>query len=700
MGIMTFLRERAGFVLIGLIVISIIAFLVSDASRMGGSLFRESNTDIAVVNGEKISTDEYNQKLQAQTEQAKQQYGQIGIPTQMMGFLGEQTWTQMISQHLLDRQVSKAQLNIGNSEAYDLVAGRNPDPRVRQTFTDRKTGVFDPATVITFLKNLKRDTATESKWHAFENELRKSRAEQKYLALVQGGIYITGLEAKLAYNTPAERRNIQYVTVDYSRIPDSKVNLTDDQLNTYYTNNLFKYQSHENSRSLDYVIFEARPSAEDSAQEKKEVNRMAAEFRTAKSDSLFVVLNSETKTPVTFYKRKHLPPGVDSTIVNQTPGFVSDPVLLNGTFRAAKLVSVKQMPDSVWSRHILLVPGKTEPLADVLKRADSLKSQIQKGANFASLAQTLSQDKGSSVKGGDLGYVAMGQGLVKPFEDAIFNGKKGELKIVQTQFGVHLIQIVDQKNISPSFEIAQIDRPFGPSPKTTQATYSQAIQFLGSLPSTGQAGLAKLARAKNLNVRTAAEVKAGDQSLPGAENARKVVQWAYTKKKGDRSEVLDLGTSFVIAEVTGIRVKGPTPLADIRRQVEADAEKAKKGELLVAQIVQAHGQGLESLANTYASAVATADSLDFANPAVGKLEDPALIGAVFGASSGKPSKPVAGDKAVYAFQVTGMVNQTSKADSKTVREKIRLNIKSQAVTAALDALRDKAEITDNRGRLL
>ncbi len=107
-----------------------------------------------------------------------------------------------------------------------------------------------------------------------------------------------------------------------------------------------------------------------------------------------------------------------------------------------------KQPEQVRACHILI---KVEAGADQQKKAQAIQriKEIQKklkdGQDFAALAKKYSEDPGSSVKGGDLGYFSRGQ-MVKPFEDAAFGMKPNEVSgIVETQFGYHLIKVYDKK---------------------------------------------------------------------------------------------------------------------------------------------------------------------------------------------------------------------------------------------------------------
>ncbi len=95
-------------------------------------------------------------------------------------------------------------------------------------------------------------------------------------------------------------------------------------------------------------------------------------------------------------------------------------------------------------RHILL---KTTQGSDAAReKIQSLKQELDKGADFAELAKKYSQDSGSAEEGGDLGWVALGE-MVKPFEQTLFDMKKGSIsELVETQFGYHLIKLDDVRS--------------------------------------------------------------------------------------------------------------------------------------------------------------------------------------------------------------------------------------------------------------
>jgi peptidyl-prolyl cis-trans isomerase C len=105
-------------------------------------------------------------------------------------------------------------------------------------------------------------------------------------------------------------------------------------------------------------------------------------------------------------------------------------------------------PETIRARHILVrVPANAEEniKQEAGKKAEGILERIKSGEDFAKLATELSDDAGSKEKGGDVGFFQRGR-MVKPFEDAAFSMKKGEVSgLVETKFGFHIIRVEDRK---------------------------------------------------------------------------------------------------------------------------------------------------------------------------------------------------------------------------------------------------------------
>lgn len=108
-----------------------------------------------------------------------------------------------------------------------------------------------------------------------------------------------------------------------------------------------------------------------------------------------------------------------------------------------------QEPEAVHVAHILIrFPENADAAAKAKAKAEaeSVLAQLKKGADFAAMAKQHSQDQGSAVNGGDLGFVPRGQ-TVPAFEQAAFALKPGQLSgIVESPFGYHIIKMIAHRD--------------------------------------------------------------------------------------------------------------------------------------------------------------------------------------------------------------------------------------------------------------
>jgi peptidyl-prolyl cis-trans isomerase C len=129
------------------------------------------------------------------------------------------------------------------------------------------------------------------------------------------------------------------------------------------------------------------------------------------------------------------------------------------------------VPETVRARHILIrVPADAEEKEkeELKKKAEAVLEKVRSGDDFERLASENSDDSGSKQKGGDVGFFPRGR-MVKPFEDAAFSLKEGEVSgLVETKFGFHIIRVEERKE-------AQI-KPFEEVKEEIQATLKKLFE--------------------------------------------------------------------------------------------------------------------------------------------------------------------------------------------------------------------------------
>ncbi len=138
-------------------------------------------------------------------------------------------------------------------------------------------------------------------------------------------------------------------------------------------------------------------------------------------------------------------------------GGISEPLRSPSGFHIIKMLEIKGLAEGhsivkTKVRHILIKTNELVDDAEASRRAWALKERVTSGDDFSALARAHSDDKGSAIKGGSLDWVEPGV-LVKPFEEAMSKLKINEISDpVQTQFGWHLIQVLDRENRDNSAE--------------------------------------------------------------------------------------------------------------------------------------------------------------------------------------------------------------------------------------------------------
>ena len=698
---MNFLRNRAGLIIIGAIGFAIVAFLISDVISMGKPFWAANQNVVGQVAGESVNIQDFNTKLEQNTNNFKQQMGQSGMNAQMSAYILENTWSQTVSDIVISKEVQRLGLEVSKNELNDMITGKNPHPQVVQSFGNPKTGQIDRNQLNSFLANIETQTPSSpirQQWGSFLVSMKQERVSQKYYNMIKNSVYVTSLEAREDYTQRNKLASFNYVLLDYASIPDNKIILTDGNYSDYYNDHKFQFKNESETRSFEYVVFDASPSKTDSAEMKASVNKIVTDFKSTANDSLFISINSDTKTPIAYVQKGKLDPSLDSAVFRASTGAVIGPILSNGYYKIAKVLDVRVSPDSVKASHILLNPATEGGLDKAKAKADSIANLIRKGATFASLASKYGTDA-SKDTGGDLGTFSRGK-MIPAFEDAVFNGNTGDLKVITTQFGVHVIHIDKQVGASKVVKVALIDKAVVSSNQTQQATYSKASSFLGSAGSAEE--FDANAKKQGLNKLIAENVTAMQADITGLENPRELIRWIFKADEGNVSDqVFEMGDKYVVAKLTDIREEGTLPLEKVKKLIEPMVRKHVKALTLVEKIDKASkgSSSINQVAQKLGKSATPVQNIVFANPVIpGLSQENKVIGTVFGLQPGKLSKPIEGENGVYVVSVAGFSNPPALTNTVRQKKQIAQSLIQRSQNEAFKVLRDKAKIKDNRAR--
>jgi len=690
MGLMTFLRNRAGYILVFAIGFAIVAFLVGDAINVGKPFWAANQKTVGSVDGNDISIDDFGPKVEQNLTQFKQQYGG-SANAQMTAMAVDQAWNAELAGVLLNKEYERLGLTVSEDELVDLLVGQNPSPLIKQYFTNPQTGQLDRMQLNSFLKS--KDPQAQNQSALLQTEVKNQTLQQKYSNLIRNSVYVTSLEATDEYTNRNKLANFKYVSLDYASVPDASIKLTDADYSEYYDANKARFNNPQETRSFEYVTFSIKPTKADSLAVKTQIDKIAADFKVAKNDSLFAAINSDVKIPFTYITKGKLDPAVDSAVFSLPAGSFYGPALSGNSYKVIKVVSTRTSPDSVKVSHILIDPAKVGGEDKAVKLADSLKGVISKGGSLAELAKTYSVD-GSKDQGGSLPAFARGQ-MVPEFENAAFDGTTGDLKVVKSQFGYHIMKIEKQIGSSKVAKLAYVEKTLAASSKTQASAYKSASKFLADVKGND---FAKLAEKDKLKVAVADKIAATQGFAPGLDNPRKLIQDAYAADQGDvLPEIYTMGDAYVVARLTDVKPKGTLSLDAVKKEIQPMVLNAAKAKLLKAKFDGAGKANLAQVASKVGRTVMPVQNIVFANPIIpGVAQENKLVGSVFGTQPGKISAPIDGDRGVYVFSVDGFTNPAPIANMFKQKETMLLTLGQRSLGAAFQALQDNAKIKDNR----
>jgi len=707
MAVLEQIRNKSGLLLV-IVGLAMLAFILTDFVSGSGLLFgRDRN--MGEINGNVVSAQEFSEKLLQYEETYKMNNGVSNIDENTRYEISNTIWNEYLDKYLFSVQYEKAGIAVHPDELFEMLQGENADQQVQQVqiFKDSITGMFDKNLVIDFLKNRLTeegdpDGRWRKNWAEFEQQLIKGRKKAKYENLVKKGVYYTSLQAKRDYLDKNEFADIKLIGKTLEFIADSTVNLSDADLKAYYEEHKNEFEQSEETRRVEYVVFNIAPSPQDREALVQSLEELADEFKSTSDDSLFITINSEDRFNNAFLPLSNVSPVIYDSVAKGKVGNVFGPYVEDNFVKIAKVLAFKAVSDSVRARHILISSNNLD-VKLAMKKADSLMAEVKKGKNFAALALQFSEDPGSQVKGGDLGWFTEGT-MVPSFNDACFNGKVGDLVVVESPYGAHLINIQEKTKPKNKVQLGIIQKKIIPSTDTEEKSYYQADEFAGN--SNNYEAFKKLAEEKGYFIVPYEGLKISDRRVNDLGESKEMVRWAFneTTKVGAVSQVFNIGQQNVVAALVSVRAKGIPAFDQMKAQIEPAAKKWKKG-LTVAEQFNKAAEGatsLETIAEKLNVEVEELTRLTFASYSISSYGfEPKLLGNIFGLKLNNISKAIQGNNSVFIIQVLNRAEEGEQPTSWDEKKKqLATNARFRVSGQLSQTLLKKANITDNRARYI
>ena len=683
MAVLSKIRQRTGLLII-VIGFCLLAFLVGDAFQSG--TFGSDANEIGSVNGTDIPTQEFLQKVAMAEKQ-----GQGISNTQAFN----STWEQEVRSIILSEEFDKLGLKVGDEQFINVIK-QNPNFAQNPQFLNA-AGLFDENKFKEFLKSIKNAPNQEQwlQWKAFEGNIEKYTVEQMYNTMIKSGVYTTKAEGKLAYKLEADKVDFDYVMVPFSSINDDQVKVTDAEIIDFMKKSPKKYKS-DNTTSIDFVLFENKPSKEDELAMSSKINELKTKFDSVSNVGKFVNENSDIKFDSTYLAKKDLPLEFQEQLFNLPAGSVFGPYVHNGHQCLSRMIGRKANATAKASHILLAYKGAPQSAATRTKEeaqalANSLLAQAKANPDgFGMLAMTNSDDPGSKNNGGEYDNITPGQ-MVPQFNDYVFNNPVGSIGVVETDFGFHVIKVSGKNDAVLMGTVAQ---KIQPSDATIDATYTKASQFESD--ALENKDFAALAKKSGVEVVNANNIKAFDEYVQGLGSQREIVRWSFSSDTDINSvKRFETTQGFVIAKLKDKNETGLLPIELAKQSVEPLLKNKKKAELIKKKM---NGNTLESVAKSSGASVLPATGVSLKTPVIPNIgSEPKVVGKAFNLASGKTSEIIEGNSGMYMIKGKSVIKAADLPSYTTYINQDRTQNQSYSVSKAYTALKDKAKIKDNRG---
>jgi parvulin-like peptidyl-prolyl isomerase len=587
-----------------------------------------------------------------------------------------------------------------NRQAY-LDVMTNPDMIAQNIAAGKKAGMIpesvDPAEEVAKFKNslLK-----------IEDFMYKSRLLEHFRrASGTAASIVSPTYLKNKYVNESSTFDFDYIHFNVNNVDAKSIGKpTDQELQAEYEI-VKEFTKQKPARKIKYVSFPLEPSKQDTLVASKKIARIqqslveaiTPEAKVAAFDQYFAEYSG---SQLDYQPVKKLAPDVAAILGAGKQGDVIGPITLqSGTF-IYKVDSLRSgVNELVKASHILVKFGSNKDSAKAF--ASQVLARAKKGEDFAALALEYSQDPGSKDRGGEYDYFPKGQ-MVKPFEDACFNNSPGSIVgPVETDFGYHIIKVSDK--ISEEIKYSEIMVTVGMTMNTKKQLRRDALSFKQQLDD-GQ-NIESLAKKLKKNV---VETMFFDTQMPVL-GSQSLTSFAFSNEVGAISEPMELKYyGIVVAQITGKREAGLRPFEDMKDELAQKVIFKKKMNILKSKANSVY-QKIKSSDRLFAVTqidptieVKTAAKVRNNGLVNGVGNEPVLTQKALLAPLNKINEPVAGDNGWYIYQVIQKTNADMSGFAKSKKD-MQMTLSTQSASSAysqwFNALKDKADIQDYRGKL-
>ncbi|MDX1641138.1 MAG: SurA N-terminal domain-containing protein [Balneolaceae bacterium] len=517
------------------------------------------------VNGEPISIDEYNNRVQFYTEQYSQQTGNSVTP-EMRAMYENQAWEDLVSAELIQQKMGELGITVTDSELLEMVTGENPAPFIRQRF-QAEDGTIDRIALQAAIEAPENSEA----WLMVEQQLRDSRRQEKLSTYISSGLKVNSLEVKNEYIRENSFANIRYVRFPYAEVSEDEITVTEEELRDYYRSNQDQFERSETYR-FRYVSWDKTPTAQDTTNIVSEVENLSTAFANAENDSLFLdryqsaVEFTGAYVPAAEIREEYQP------VVNLEVGEVSEVVMINGDPHIFKKVDQRgnEIKFGVLSYPVIADPvGTIDRLAEQAGEfefyASSEGFEEEAERRELEIREATATQETSFIPG-----IGQSQQAMQELENLSEESISEPIELNDQFIVVQMLQVTPE-GPRPFTEVRSQVETIVRNQKRMDIMFERVQEMY-----QGNQDLESLAAASGREIQTAEDLRMAATRIPDAGREVKVIGKIFSMEEGTTSQPIRGENGVYVVEVTELVMANPANITDaVRQQIQNRLEQEK-----------------------------------------------------------------------------------------------------------------------------
>ncbi len=684
-----------GPLLVIVIGFALFAFIATDAWRVFEPHQNQQNA--GVVNGKKISAQEFQNMVEEYTQVQELLYGNR-ISDDALTQMRDGVWQSYVTYELVKKEADKLGLTVTEDEIKQMIQ-EGTSPLLNNTpFVNPQTGMFDRA-LMDYFATQGNPEQVSLIMNFVEKNLKESLLVSKYQALVVNALISNPVSAQNSFDARVNETDLLLAVLPYSSVVDSTVSISQGDIKALYNKKKEQFKNLVETRNIQYIDYVVTPSEADRKATLDDVIASTEELEKAMDDDYASVIRSSRSTipfvniPMT---KSAFPSDIVNRIDSATVGKVFGPFYSQNddSYNSFKIISKQVAPDSVEFRQLQVMAATVDATK---KLSDSIMIALKNGADFEELAKKYNQTGASQwissrmYEGQQLDMNSMK--LINALNNL---GVKGVENIDLGQFNV-VVQVINRKAMTEKYKMAVVKVPVKFSDETYNEAYNKINQFLAANQSYDE--LVKNAEDNGYRLLSREGFRSDEHVVGGVSGSTEALRWVFDAKPKSVSPLYSCGREndhLMIVALTSINKEGYMPVEQVSDILRVEIMRDKKAELLMNQFASV---------NTFDDAIAfvgvKTDSIkhvSFTVPTFVSLtvsNEPALSAVAAQVEVGQLSKPIKGNGGVFVLQPYNKTKLEGEYDEKN-EEDVLFNMNQNMASRFLNDLYQKGEVKDLR----